>query len=272
MRLGIIGVGIVGSAVLKYFEDKLNICCYDIHKEQYNNPNHLEEILKSEIIFLCLPTEYKKEILGYDYSIIEKYLEWANKHEYPGILILKSTVEPTKCQTWNDEYPKLNIVHNPEFLTSRSHIQDFENQTHIVLGYTLQSKDKVDQVKVLFEKYFPTSVYSIHHSTETEMMKIWCNSFYSIKIQIFNEIYFHAKTLDCNYDNVLNMMLKNNWINPMHTIVPGTDGQFGYGGACFPKDTNALLQHLKKNGVKHGILEKAIEERNSLRPHCIDKF
>ena len=40
-------------------------------------------------------------------------------------------------------------------------------------------------------------------------------------------------------------MLKNGWINPMHTTVPGPDGQLSYGGFCFPKDTNALLQFMK---------------------------
>ena len=36
-------------------------------------------------------------------------------------------------------------------------------------------------------------------------------------------------------------MLKNDWINPMHTKVPGTDGKLSYGGMCFPKDTKALI-------------------------------
>ena len=60
-------------------------------------------------------------------------------------------------------------------------------------------------------------------------------------------------------------MLKNKWINPMHTNVPGTDGKLSYGGYCFPKDTNALLQYMKREETPHGVLSATIEERNEMR-------
>ena len=60
-------------------------------------------------------------------------------------------------------------------------------------------------------------------------------------------------------------MINNGWINQMHTQVPGTDGKLSYGGMCFPKDTNALNQYLKKNNIPHGIINSTINERNSMR-------
>ena len=59
-------------------------------------------------------------------------------------------------------------------------------------------------------------------------------------------------------------MIKNNWINPMHTNVPGTDGKMSYGGYCFPKDTN-VLECMKWNNSRHKILEASIHERNEMR-------
>ena len=61
------------------------------------------------------------------------------------------------------------------------------------------------------------------------------------------------------------MMIKNGWINPMHTTVPGPDGQLSYGGYCFPKDTNALLNHMKREGTPHKVLEATVDERNEMR-------
>ena len=61
------------------------------------------------------------------------------------------------------------------------------------------------------------------------------------------------------------MMINNNWINPMHTQVPGPDGKISYGGMCFPKDTNALLEFMKKIESDHKIIEACINERNSMR-------
>ena len=71
--------------------------------------------------------------------------------------------------------------------------------------------------------------------------------------------------MDIDYNNVRDLMLKNGWINPMHTIVPGTDGQLSYGVLCFPKDTNALLQFMKLKGVPHKVLDATVNERNDMR-------
>ena len=60
-------------------------------------------------------------------------------------------------------------------------------------------------------------------------------------------------------------MLKNGWINPMHTNVPGSDGNISYGGFCFPKDTNALNNYMIKNNSPNQILNSTIKERNLLR-------
>ena len=96
-------------------------------------------------------------------------------------------------------------------------------------------------------------------------MKIGINSFYAVKIQYFNEIYNLCNKIGISYDNVKNTMLKNNWINPMHTQVPGTDGKLSYGGMCFPKDTNALNEYLKKKECYNGVLNSTIIEHNLMR-------
>ena len=80
-----------------------------------------------------------------------------------------------------------------------------------------------------------------------------------------NEFYLLCQKMDIDYDTVKNMMLKNGWINPNHTNVPGPDGQLSYGGLCFPKDTNALCEMMKKKNVPNSVLSATIQERNSMR-------
>jgi UDP-glucose 6-dehydrogenase len=96
-------------------------------------------------------------------------------------------------------------------------------------------------------------------------MKIFCNSFYAVKIQFFNELYLVCQKNGANYKKVVDMMLKNGWINPMHTDVPGPDGQLSYGGLCFPKDTNALNEFMKRNDIPNRVLDATIAERNEMR-------
>ena len=74
-----------------------------------------------------------------------------------------------------------------------------------------------------------------------------------------------SKLINILIEKSKELMLKNGWINPMHTEVPGPDGQLSYGGYCFPKDTNALLQHMIKEDTPNKVLEATINERNEMR-------
>ena len=117
-----------------------------------------------------------------------------------------------------------------------------------------------------YSKFYPDAKISVCTSTESESMKIFANSFYSVKIQFFNEIYLLCEKMGCSYESVRDLMLENNWINPMHTQVPGPDGLLSYGGSCFPKDTSALLKYMKKYETPFKVLEATILERNEMRP------
>ena len=88
-----------------------------------------------------------------------------------------------------------------------------------------------------------------------------------MKVQIFNEFHFLCERKGVDFEVVKDLMLKNNWINPMHTEVPGPDGLPSYGGLCFPKDTNALNHLMKTVGTPNKVLQACIEERDSMREY-----
>ncbi len=96
-------------------------------------------------------------------------------------------------------------------------------------------------------------------------MKSFVNCFYAVKIQFFNELYKLCQKNGSDYNTIKNLMLKNEWINPMHTNVPGPDNRLSYGGNCFPKDTLALLHYMKNNKTEHKVLKATIKERNKMR-------
>ena len=154
----------------------------------------------------------------------------------------------------------------PEFLTARTAYEDFHNQTHIVIGSSNNcDANKINMLVKFYSTYYPNAEISLCDSLESESMKIFCNSFYAIKVQFFTELYLLTKSNGSDYDKIIQMMLKNNWINSMHTKVPGPDGNISYGGLCFPKDTNALNKYMEKNDCSRQILEACIKERNLMR-------
>lgn len=262
MKIGIIGVGCVGNAMLQDFiNKKIDVISYD----KYKNIGTLKDILISDIVFLCLPTPYDFESKEYDKLSIFDICNYLKLNNFKGLIVLKSTVEPETTENIAIN-TGLFIVHNPEFLSASTSIMDFKNQNHIVLGYPkLYNKIILDKLISFYNLHYPQADISIVTSTESELMKISLNSFYSVKIQFFNEIYAISNKLNINYNTVKNIMLKNNWINSMHTQVPGTDGQLSYGGMCFPKDTNALNQYMIRKNSINKVLNSTIIERNELR-------
>ena len=54
-------------------------------------------------------------------------------------------------------------------------------------------------------------------------------------------------------------------INPMHTKVPGPDGKLGFGGACFPKDTRALNEDMKRHNSTNNLIENVVVSCNKIR-------
>ena len=264
MRVSIIGLGFVGGSMKKSFELKGSVVKgYDKFKDDTDS---FDDCLDSEIAFLALPTIFDEEQMSYDCSCIEEVCERLVKSQYEGVVVIKSTVEPTTTEKLCDTYPSLKFVHNPEFLTAATAYEDFHNQTHIVLGKGKTATDEdINTLIQFYSKYYPDAEVSTCTSTESESMKSFVNCFYAVKIQFFNELYALCEKMDCDYNIVKDLMLKNKWINPMHTDVPGVDGQLSYGGYCFPKDTNALLHHMKREETPCKVLEATVIERNLMR-------
>lgn len=260
--VGIIGLGCVGNALLDSFRrHQIETKLYDKHKDLLN----FEAVLDCTLLFLCLPTEFDAVSQQYDKSSIYETCQKLKDHNYKGIVIIKSTLEPQTCQKLANTY-QLNIVHNPEFLSAKTAVEDYHRQTHIVIGQTSTiTQENLNLIEDFFYKYYPLAQFSVCTSDESESMKLFCNSFYAVKIQFFNELFVLCQNLNINYDNVKNLMIKNNWINPMHTQVPGTDGQLSYGGMCFPKDMNALNALMQHNQTPHQVIQSAIKERDLMR-------
>ena len=88
MKIGLVGVGFVGEA-LKYAFAKRNIDV--IAFDKYKNIGTFENVLESDLIFLCLPTLYQEEV-GYDLGPLKEVSKLLSEHEYSGPVIIKSTI------------------------------------------------------------------------------------------------------------------------------------------------------------------------------------
>jgi len=271
MKIGICGCGFVGNAIYQFLLNQkkldLHINVYDKYKHlnKNKNLNTFDCVLDSDILFICLPTIYDEELKTYNMTEIDITLKLLAEHNFNGILLIKSTILPDYCSTINNLYPNLNIIHNPEFLSASSALEDFSTQTHIILGHTQQSIAYINTITDFYKNLFPNAEVSVCTSEESTLTKLACNSFYATKIQYFTELYLLCQHLKVPYTNVKHLMLKNGWISPHHTTIPGHDGQLSFGGACFPKDIKAFTQYMMACEIPSEVLHSVITERDKMR-------
>ena len=171
MSVGIIGIGVVGTAMFKSFQLS-GVKCYYYDKfappfvdTEMSSRAFLCE--KCSIIFLALPTPLNRCGI-YDLNAIHVSLSFLEDHLYNGIVVIKSTILPRTTNTLSDQYKTLHIVHIPEFLTSRTAFDDFHNQDKISIGLTASCTEfDIDSLTYFFKTYYPCQQMYFYTATET---------------------------------------------------------------------------------------------------------
>ena len=262
MKIGIIGQGFVGTAVREGLKDYHTINTFDLVKE-CTCDSISDLVNKSNYIFVCVPTPMKQDG-SCDTSIVESVVKEINTVSMTDkIVIIKSTVTPGTTERLNKKYTNCKIVFNPEFLTEANFIEDFKNQDRIIIGGPRPASTRVRQ---LFYKAFPKAHMIKTSSTIAEMVKYTTNTFLSTKVSFANEIKMICDKIGVDYDKVIEYATQDERLGHSHWSVPGPDGHNGFGGSCFPKDINALLDVCRELGVPAKTLFGAWETNLNVRP------
>lgn len=246
MKLGIVGNGIVGGATLSAFAP-LETLVYDVVPER--SKNDLNEVLKADLIFVCLPTPQVERRYEADTSYIDTF--FAKALEAPvnaASFVLRSTVPIGYTKSLAKKFSLSNLAYWPEFLTVRSAAFDARYPTRNLVGNVATKEGELNPAAValwdLVTSRWPTVDLYVDTSDNVEAAKLFQNAFSAVKISFFNEINLLSEALGLNWERVLAMLLAGGWINPKHTEVPGPDGLYGFGGACLPKDLASLVHQL----------------------------
>ena len=269
IRIGIIGQGFVGSAIREGLKDFYDILTYDIDSKKCNS-THDNVCLKSNIIFVCLPTPMRKtgecdtRILESAIKDIESTCFKSYESNNP-VLVIKSTVPPGTTKRINDTC-KLSICFSPEFLTEANSFDDFKNQTRIIVGGDPDiGCVHAKKIKTMFRKPFPNIPIVITKFETAEMVKYFINCFLATKVIFANQMHEICDSGNIDYDKVCEYALYDNRIGKSHLAVPGPDGDFGFGGHCFPKDLGAMIYFGEKLALDPSFLETVKNENDRFR-------
>lgn len=265
--IGIIGQGFVGTAVNEGLKKSYKIETYDLIQEKSTCKSIQELVKKTQAVFVCVPTPMQNDgscYLGFVENVLEELNE-ACMFEWGCIelnVAIKSTIPPGTTQKFNKKYAALKISFNPEFLTEANSIEDFKNQNRIIIGGPRPSSTIF---KRIFSKAFPKVPIIKTGSTTAEMVKYFANCFLANKVSFANEMFEICKGLKIDYDKVAEYAKYDERIGYSHLNVPGPDGDFGYGGHCFPKDVKALINVAHNLNISPKMLIATDTKNNDVR-------
>ena len=261
MKIGIIGVGFVGSAVKKGFESKgFTVKGYDKFKES----DSFDDVMECNIIFVCVPTP-SKEDGSIDMKIMNDIMERISDNKPSGIIVIKSSVLPGTAKNYKKLYPHLKIVSNPELLRESKSEYDFLHPSVILIGIVNDDKYHAKKVSNLY-KEFDCSNIKFVNSEEAEMAKYMSNCYFAVRVIFANEMYDLCKKLKINYDYVRDCFESIRFVAPGHfDVLHG--GYRGFGGSCLPKDLQAILSLSKNKKVDCKLLKTAWKINKKLTKH-----
>ena len=265
MTIGIIGQGYVGTAIKSGFEKYYELETYDKFSTSKSTVNLHDLVLLSDVIFVCVPTPMNVDgscYIGIVEEVISEVNEISISSESNPIVVLKSTVPPGTTDRLNKKCKGINIIFNPEFLTEANFIEDFKNQTRIILGGTRKGTNVLRQV---YSKVFPTAHIIKTGSITAEMVKYMTNAYLATKVSFSNEIKQICDKLDIDYDKVVEYATLDDRLGKTHLSVPGPDGDLGFGGHCLPKDINALISVAHELNIQTEVLEAVVETNDKVR-------
>ena len=293
-------VGIVSGTGISDFGHK--VTCYDISEEKIKSLNSgnipiyepgLRELIKkntdagrlffsnnpkiaikdADVIFIAVGTP-----MGKDGKADLKYVESAAKtigkylNSY-SVICTKSTVPIGSGQKIINIINKsknkgatFDYISNPEFLREGSALNDFLWPDRILIGGT--SNKAFDVMKEIYGPLFKNKQPIVFTTVTTaEMIKYASNAFLALKISYMNEVANLCESIGADVKQVAKVMGQDGRISSKF-LHPGP----GYGGSCFPKDTEAFAAVGRNNGNRIRTIEAAIKTNNAQKLRMVKKL
>lgn len=252
MKIGVIGIGVVGQAIKDGFEYiGHEVSVYDIKMPE----TKIEDVLGCEITYLTVST-----LIGLneecDLTAVNSVVSQLNDLNYTGLIAIKSTVEPGTTDKLKLQYSNLRFAFVPEFLKERCAFNDFVfNNNILVVGV-----DNDADYDLIVGSHGTLPVHRVKMKTvEAELMKYFSNTYKATKITFANSFHRVCQHFGANYGAIKDAFLFHG-VGESHYL--NVNDEFGgYAGVCLPKDTKAMKVLCDKYNIDVEIF-KFIDKEN----------
>lgn len=230
MKVGVVGLGSVGSAVFEVMSQYHEMVGYDV-----DGRGSIEDLLNTEANLVCVPTN-ATDTGELDMSAVDAVCNEFSRNRYQGIIVMKSTLHPGTMERLECHYTNLKLVYMPEFLREKDAKEWFQSPDRLVASGVAQ------YVSAALELFFwvPENIPRLRMShTEAEIAKLAHNAYIATKVTFTCEIERICEAKNADPLMVMEVVWSDRRVqNPAHL----TPGLGGFGGKCVPKDTLSLRQ------------------------------
>ena len=238
------------------FTDNLNDCIPD-----------------SDLVFVAVGTPSRRgdghADLSYVYRAVQDIAPFLKGYT---VIVDKSTVPVGTARNVKRIIAETNleadfdVASNPEFLREGAAIVDFMHPDRVVIGVENERADSVLRELYRSINLIEASIFSTDLES-AELIKYASNAFLATKISFINEMSVLCEEIGADVHDVAKGMGLDDRIG--HKFLrPGP----GYGGSCFPKDTQALVRIAQENGASSRIVEAVIEVNEAQKARMIKKI
>ena len=241
MNVLVVGKGYVGSAVCAAFKrDKVTVVDPRFSRITIEQIKHET----FDIVFVCVDTPKNEH-----FQTLQNVLQDIEKYLPNSLVCCKSTASPEFYEKMQRQL-HLRLVFSPEYLSHWNHIQDFKNQTFVIVGGKSKIANKV--AKILVSRLTKVKRIGITDIATAALVKYAENAFLASKVTFANELHAIHKAMPCksSYEQFIHMLTMDARMGNTHWQVPGRDGKHGWGGHCYTKDNAEFAKFSKSPWMK----------------------
>ena len=222
-------------------------------------------VVDRQFIFLCVPTPQGADGAA-DLSYIQEAARTLGPHlASDSVVVNKSTVPVGSARVVAAELRRddVSVVSNPEFLREGSAVADFLNPDRVVIG----SDDRAAAMATAELYSSLNAPIMITDPASAETIKYASNAFLATKLSFINAVAAVCEAVGADVADVVTGMGYDTRIGP-EFLRPGP----GWGGSCFPKDTQAMVRIAADAGYDFGLLKGVVEVNDQQFDRGVDKI
>ncbi|MDQ7005984.1 MAG: UDP-glucose/GDP-mannose dehydrogenase family protein [Acidobacteriota bacterium] len=234
----------------------------------------LEEAVRDNLVlFICVGTPqdpHGRADLSSVLAVAGSIAEAINGYK---VIVIKSTVpvgtgdkvEALIAERSGGGHP-FSVASNPEFLREGAALEDFMRPNRVVIGTEEEQARAI--LEDLYRPLYLIQTPILHTSRRTsELIKYASNAFLAVKISYINEMAALCEKVGADVHDIARGMGLDQRIGPKF-LHPGP----GYGGSCFPKDTQAILATAEEFGEPLRIIGAAVSVNDDQPRRMVNKL